>query len=1185
MRIKQLEILGFKSFPERVSLSFPGGITGIVGPNGCGKSNIVDAVLWVVGERSARHLRARLMEDVIFNGTNGNKPMGMAEVSILFSNEDGGVPLEYAGYEEIMVTRRLFRSGESEFYINKNPCRLKDVADLFAGTGIGTNAYSIIEQGKVDFILNSKPQERRLLFEEAAGVSKFRERKRIALMKMESTEQNILRLQDIIGEIKRQINGLNRQVKRAERFKSYRGEMKEIELKIAAEDYGELLKKRQEIEEALAGLREEGTKVTRGLRRTQSFIEHTRQRVREVEEGLNEAQRRTLGVQNELQRGEDGIEALTRELERLSRLEKQYLEEIGQLNSRLEEARSEKARMEGERSDLRQQVVSEEAGLKERERELESLKRQNEGTMSDLEDQKAGLVDILSQISASRNATSSLEKEIEGLERRGTQNGVEQQEARGAVEEMEKLLSQSGERVNTLTTSIEKLEGEKETLQGSIDDLRRSIEAGESEMKKMEELLHREGSRLESLRELQKNYEGYDRGVKAVMLSKERGELDGIYGLIGDMIETDERFEAALEAALDRRLQCILVRGLEEGMQALRYLKERSSGRSTFIPVTPKGSSQAGGRERGSQEEGVLGPLAQFVRVKEGYFPVITSLLDDVWLVADLEVAHRLWRKERGFRTLVSLDGEVLESDGRLTGGGREGGGFGLLERRRLIKGLEVRVSELTKQLGVKRVAVEKLTDTISAKEGELDALLESRHKHEIELMDSKRDVEQRGQGLTRERQRLEVLEFEGGQLQSEVEARRGELRDLCDQLRVLDDRRRDGEQKIRELKGRLDGKTMAVEEMNRDVTGLKVNAAALREKMKALEAAVNNLEQSQRGTKGEIARKLGEVERVREEVTQARERVAALREQGRESMRELKSLTRTVKTQERQRDRLAQILRESESGYERLKLEREEIGQKTNELNLKMAEIHLSVEHLEERVSEKYALSLHGLVEGKDLDFQRDSAERRLNELREALDALGEVNLVALEEYEELKGRYDFLKEQRGDLEDAMDDLRRAISKINRTTNRQFLKTFDAVRGKFREVFARLFKGGRGDLLLTDEKDPSTTGIEIVAQPPDKRLQILDLLSGGEKALVAVALLFSFFLVKPTPFCFLDEVDAPLDDANIDRFVGLVSELSKTSQFILVTHNKKTIKISNTLYGLTMETPGISKVVSVRLN
>ncbi|MCK5552850.1 MAG: hypothetical protein KAJ09_06880, partial [Deltaproteobacteria bacterium] len=402
-------------------------------------------------------------------------------------------------------------------------------------------------------------------------------------------------------------------------------------------------------------------------------------------------------------------------------------------------------------------------------------------------------------------------------------------------------------------------------------------------------------------------------------------------------------------------------------MQALRYLKKRNSGRSTFIPVTPKGSTQAGGRESGSKDEGLLGPLAQCVRVKEGYFPVIASLLDGVWLVADLEAAHRLWKKETGFRTLVSLDGEVLESDGSLTGGDREGGGFGLLERRRLIKGLEARVSELTEQLGVKRVAVGKLTDTISAKEGELDALMESRHKHEIELMDCKRDVEQRDQGLTRERQRVEVLEFEGSQLQSEVEAGRGELRNLSDQLGVLDDRRREGEQKIRELKGRLDEKTMALEEMNRDVTGLKVNAAALREKMKALEAAVGNLEQSQRGTKDEIERKLREVERVREEVTQATERVEALRKQGQESMRELKSLTRTGKTQERQRDRLAQVLRESETGHERLKLEREEIGQKTNELNLKTAEIHLSVEHLEGRVSERYALSLHGLVEDRD--------------------------------------------------------------------------------------------------------------------------------------------------------------------------------------------------------------------------
>ncbi|MFB0505152.1 MAG: chromosome segregation protein SMC [Thermodesulfobacteriota bacterium] len=1185
MRVKKLEVLGFKSFRERVSLSFPGGITGIVGPNGCGKTNLVDAVLWVVGERSAKHLRARLMEDVIFHGADGNKSMGMAEVSILFSNEDGRVPVEYAGYEEIMVTRRLFRSGESEYFINKNPCRLKDVLDLFAGTGIGTNAYSIIEQGKVDFVLNSRPQERRLLFEEAAGVAKFRERKRVALMKMESTEQNLLRLRDIIGEIKRQINGLNRQVKRAERFKAYKGEIKELDLKIAAENYGELLKKREGIEADLAGLREEGTKATRRLRKTQSFIEHTRQRLREVEEGLNEAQRRVLGVQNELHRSEDGIGALDRELERLFLLEKQYLEEIGQLNSRLEGTRSEKARMEVERSDLRRQILSEEVGLQEKERELESLKCQNEGTMRDLEDEKANLVDILSQIAAARNKTFSLGKEIEGLEKRIVQNGMEQQEAKDAIEETEKLLSQSEERMNTLTSSMEKLEAEKESIRAGIDDLRRKILAEESELKKMEETAHREGSRLESLRELEKNYEGYDRGVKMIMLSKEKRELDGIYGLIGDMIETEQRFEAALEAALGRRLQYIAVKGLREGMEALRYLKDRSCGRSTFIPITPKGSIRAVGRESTPKEEGVLGSLAQFVRVKEGFSPLIAFLLEGIWVVDSLDRAHRLWKEGNGFGTLVTLDGEVLERDGSLTGGGTEGSGFGLFERRRLIKGLEGSVSTLREQIRLKGITIGKLADTISAKESELETLLENRHKQEIELMDCQRDMDQRTQELNRHRQRLEVLEFEGRQLQSEGDARREELEGLSNQLREFDDRRREGEEKIRELKARLDGKTMALEEINREVTGLKVKAAAQREKMKAMEAVFGNLEESQRGTKDEIARRLKGVEGVREEISEARERVETLRKQGRESTKELKSLTRTVAAQKRQRERLAEILRESESGHERLKLERDEIGQKANELNLKLAEVHLSVENLEGKISEKYGLSLEELVEERVPDFQRDSAEGRLNELRAALDELGEVNLVALEEYEELKERYDFLMEQKKDLEDAMDDLKRAISRINRTTTRQFSKAFAVVREKFQEVFVRVFKGGRGDLVLTDEKDLSTTGIDIVAQPPGKRLQNIDLLSGGEKALVAIALLFSFFLVKPTPFCLLDEVDAPLDEANIGRFVELVSELSRTSQFILVTHNKRTIEMSNTLYGVTMETPGISKIVSVTLN
>jgi chromosome segregation protein len=581
----------------------------------------------------------------------------------------------------------------------------------------------------------------------------------------------------------------------------------------------------------------------------------------------------------------------------------------------------------------------------------------------------------------------------------------------------------------------------------------------------------------------------------------------------------------------------------------------------------------------------LFGPLTELVKIKEGFSPVIAFLLEDIWVVDNLEIAHRLWKQGNGFRTLVTLDGDVLEKDGALTGGAREESGFGLLERRRLITGLEKKVVGLQERIHRKERTIEDLGDTLSAKERELEGLLENRHQQEIELTDCRRDSDQRIQELTRQRQRWEVLKFEGEQFQVEIEEKRRELEIISRQLGELEQGKREAEEAIRGLKEKLDQKTTALEEIQREVTGLKVNAAAQGEKMKGIEAVLGNLEQSQRGAKDEIARKLGGVEQVRKEVAEAGQRIDVLGKQGRERMKELKSLNKAVAVQRRQRERLAQILKESEFGYERLKQERDVISEKTNELNLKMAELNLSVEHLEGRISEKYGFSLRELEREGTPDFHREEAERRLSELRAALEGLGEVNLVALEEYEELKKRHEFLMEQKKDLEDAMDDLRKAISRINRTTTRQFLRAFEAVREKFQEVFTRVFKGGRGDLVLTDESDPSTTGIEIVAQPPGKRLQNIDLLSGGEKALVAITLLFSFFLVKPTPFCLLDEVDAPLDDANIGRFVQLVSELSTMSQFILVTHNKKTIEMSNTLYGVTMEAPGISKIVSVRLN
>jgi chromosome segregation protein len=1182
MKLKSLEVIGFKSFVDRLHLSFPGGITTIVGPNGCGKSNVVDAVLWAIGERSAKHLRGRLMEDVIFNGTDGRKPLGMAEVNLTFSNEDGSAPETYGQYSEITVTRRLYRSGESEYLINKVPCRLRDITDLFLDTGIGVNGYSIVEQGRVEHLINANPQDRRFLIEEAAGIAKYKERKRLALMKMEATQQNLLRIQDIIAEVKRQIVTLERQVKRAEEYKAIRKEVKEIEIRFALQEYGELSEKGEAARGYLKALRDRELEISSQNAKKEALIENMRLRGMEEEEKLRSLQQEVFELGRKIQKTENEIEFFHREEGGLQKQESQFIEEIRESLHAWRGTRRERWRTEQSKKELEEGSRENEEILKELETLFNDFRSTHQELLEELEAEKVELIDTLTQLTSLKNRLTHLEERKEDFQKRIRSNLKETEEVRTRLAQLEEALSEKVKE-RELNLSIQSVyQVEKVRWEGELEGLKKTFHQRQTERSVLEETLRQDRSRYFSLKELQENYEGYEKGVRSILLRKreEQEKWKGILGAVADILEPDPKFEIPLEAVLGQRLQYLIVAGESEAMEAISFLKRESLGRGSFLPVGVKGNQV----QSSYAEEREPIPLLKFVKVKEGFAPIAEFLIGDVGVVEHLEGALHWIKKEGGFGTLVTLEGEVVERSGVVSGGSLDQG-LSLLERRREIKDLELRIKETEEESRKAYEEEERLQKEIGEKEIQLEERRKEIQEKEIELLHQERDLEGLKKEISQSHQQMEVIQFEQKQLEVEEEDLEKEKREVAAQMEREEAKKRDGEEKVQLLKKKVEEVGEGTEDLGGTITEKKVFLASVEERKRGLEGQIQNLSETQRSLKEQIFKKVKGVRECRMEGASLHKKIQQYERELKESLETYRMNEGALSTQKEKVETLSNEWKEVEASSKYLRRELEEVRQKIHEEEILASEIQLKLTHLQESIKERYGTTLSTSIGASPEDFQKEEMSKRLAELKSALEGFGEVNLMAIEEYQKLKQRHDFLSEQQADLHQALDSLKKAILRINRTTTKRFLETFHLVNEKFKEVFTRLFKGGQASLILLDEQDPANTGIDIVAQPPGKKLQNIDLLSGGEKALVATALLFGLFMIKPTPFCLLDEMDAPLDDANINRFIELVKEFSKTSQFVIITHNKSTMEASNTLYGITMETPGVSKVVSVRLN
>jgi len=1171
MKIKRIEITGFKSFVERTFLDFDDGITSIVGPNGCGKSNVVDAIRWVMGEQSARNLRGRLMEDVIFGGSESRKPLGMAEVTLIMDNNAGLAPAAFREYAEIQVTRRLYRNGESEYLLNKTPCRLLDITELFMDTGVGTRAYSIIEQGKIGMIINSKPEDRRSLIEEAAGVTKFKARKKTALRKIEATRQNLLRLSDIISEVRRQMNSLKRQAQRAKRFREFREELRGLELQFGLRQYSALQAKAEQAGSSADQQTGQVDVVTRQLEQAELGLEQARLQHDERDKEATRGQEGVFQLTGDIQRIESRLEFGEREVESLDRHQERIKAELAAIDRRLTTADEEEAALREAREEHARAFAEQEARLGESEDALLDLTDQEDRLGRELEQARQKLYQLLADLSRMSSQQEEADRRIAVLADLTERN---RHEAVVVTEQLKHLHNSS----STLSSTLESIEQERgdlvthrEKLQALQVSLKEQLEQAENQLLQRREELSRQRSRLESLEQLERNLEGYARGVKT-LLSDSRHKTR-MKGLVADILDVPPKYEAAIEAVLGERVQALLPEHLDSIIDALEYLRD-NEGRCTFmLPECPIDNAPeiAGGT-----------PLAGLLQARSGFQDMISRLLAGACLVPDLKTYYG--QKLPFGITLVTEEGNVLTCRGEVTGGGRQALDQGLLHKKREMKDLQKQVKALDAEVAKLNQQRDKLREETIATDVALRQAEQDLHQQEIRVLDSRKDLDGLMQEDTRLQERVEILSLEEAQLHEEHET-------LQQSLQTSSSTRQSGEREKRELEELVTGMQDELlrlrertNESRQRVTSLKVTLASLREREEGSRAALERLV----NLRDELHQRQ---ETLRQDAVEAVETQANLRNEAKELKVQMEVLYRRRVEQEQALAGLRERFEDSRQDIEKRETDLKKLRSQTQQLRdelssrqMQSRELQLEIEHMLQAFQERYRIDLSSpeIRAEYNKEFDEAVAEERCDYLHKRIDEIGEVNLMAIDEYQELEERYLFMTEQQEDLQKSLEGLQSAIAKINRTTRKRFRETFDQVNATFQELFPRLFNGGQAELRLTDENDLLETGIEVVAQPPGKKLQNVTLLSGGEKALTAVAMIFSIFLIKPSPFCLLDEVDAPLDDANIGRFNEIVRDMSEASQFIIITHNKRTMEIADNLYGITMEEPGVSKLVSV---
>ncbi len=1172
MRIEKIELIGFKSFAEKTTFQLHPGITCIVGPNGAGKSNIVDSFRWVLGEQSAKSLRGEKMEEVIFNGSATKKPRGMSEVDLILSFDS---PEQGNGDSQSLtsVARRLYRSGDSEYLINRSACRLRDIKDLFLDTGLEIKSYSILEQGRIGEILNSKPQERRFLIEEVAGVMKYKVRRAEAISKLESSRLNLQRINDIVAEVKRQINSMDRQVKKAERYKKLSSEMRSIELKSAKRDFTDLRNSLEKIIADCSALKEEDAVVRTEIHKIENIIETRRI-------GLLDKEKLFDSLASELHAVERGIAETERTIAiaategnnlaeyavKLAQQESDVVGKIAGLENRMRELDSAERDLAGEVETLRQELTCKNDGVKTLESDLFEKEEL-------IESKRKEIFRLAEGISHLRNEMSRFLASIDNLERKHAATGKEAEAAKEQLSGLEANLDDVDTTLIARNNDLLLLNERKEKLILEIDDYRAKLEGKRNEVSRAREELASASSRVISLREIM--YEDFSKETLTEHLP--------ILASIAETVDVDEVYEKAIENALSEKIRGFIVQSLEDISSAAPALKEKGIRRTAFFPLNLP-SPEIPGAPEGNPDihHPVVGKAVDLVRVHSDEFSsVIKSLLHHVIVVKDIAAALALLAESNlnnrdNHTTFVTLDGETVEPSGAVI----VGEGRGILKRKREIKDLDALIERKKSEmehLGEASTTIEMAFQDKKASLKETESIIIDAEKETSLLKLTAETVREEKEKISR---KLAYLTIEGEEILKEKKSLKEIVSEKESEVERINAGKGEAEQLISSIQDAVSKNKEHYETERASITELRVSLNSCKERIESL----NKEKEASREMLSDLS---GKQETLTTEKADLDSRITQCREDIGRNNDILKGLVlkadnlKTVMAEHKEiiRSESEELLRsEQQSKAHRSRLD--SLTAVINESDIAAAEHRLKVENLSENIRQNYGIEIASF----DCEPVLSEEEGRLSEIKTKIQELGPVNLGTLEEYEELKTRYEFLVKQQEDLNKSIAELEEAITKINSTTRRKLREAYELLNAKFSEVFTLLFGGGKAGLMMTDENSILDSGIDIIVQPPGKKLQNINLLSGGEKALTALSLLFASFLIKPSPLCILDEVDAALDESNIERFAKMLRELSKEIQFIVVTHNRATMEAADYIYGITMEEPGVSKVISMQL-
>ena len=1180
MYLKRLELQGFKSFADKTVLEFMPGITSVIGPNGSGKSNISDAIRWVLGEQSMKSLRGSKSLDIIFAGTQNRKSLGFAEASLVFDNTDGTLPIEYS---EVIVTRKIYRSGETGYYINKTPCRLKDVLELFMDTGIGKDGYSIIGQGKIDEILSNKSEDRRHIFEEAAGIVKYRVRKAESEKKLEHTKVNLLRINDILSEIETNIEPLKLQSEKAKKYLNLREELKNIEIGLFLYNIEKYKKVLEEIVKDEEIYKEQCNEEEGRLERIKALKEELKNEIDNLTLKIEEMSNLGFESQKEIEMLNSDINVSNTRIANNTENSERFKNEIEELQKRIEELEEEKKQKEEKKENLKINRVKFENELKEKEEELAKITKKLSSKELEIEEHKKRVeentdkrYELQSNINEQEINYQNYEKRQEQIKNEIRTNISELDSTRLKKEDISKDFYEIDNKRNALLSQLNEINEKRQEATQKVKEYENNINMLSSEMRIKD-------SKLKFLIETEKEKEGYIKSVKMLLKDceniKELGK--GMHGVLANVIEVPEEEQTAIEMCLGASLQNIVTDTEEDAKRLVEHMRKNNLGRGTFLPISSVRGKKL--EKIKGHEKGLIGIASDLIKYDKKYEQIILNLLGRTVIVDNMETAVKVAKQNSYAFRIITLEGDVINPSGAITGGSVAKKTVNILGRSREIEKLEKEVANL-------KTKIEKLEKEKIEYENGVEDILEGASSLEKELQEieinyatGKQKVIAIDENITRIETRLNKLKEEQKRLEEQKEEalqNKEKFEKMCETISEENEKLTKIITEFAELNK---DNQKYVDDLNFDITNLKISVSSFDESENSIQELQERINTEIENTNKSIQNKKEQIEQIKQDNFNLEKTIEEIKEKIKQIKETVKNSGSKIEELKEQRiEKNKKLASQEDEITSKFKII-EDLKSQIVKIDVKKTKTEDEINEIINKMWEEYELTPNNVVDYKKPD-NIQLTQKKVKELRNALKELGSVNVDSIEEYKNLKERYDFMCEQRVDLENTMAKLRKVITEMTGIMKEQFSEKFKLINKNFAEVFKELFGGGTASLKLEDEENILECGIEITVQPPGKKLQNMMLLSGGEKAFTAIALLFAILKINPAPFCVLDEIEAALDDVNVYRYAEYLKKFAKDTQFLVITHRKGTMEAADTVYGVTMEESGISKLLSIKL-